>query len=265
MWLGLFRQLVAWHRPFCVDLEESTFTYLCNFLKCYCDGLEDDTPPTPFLSKRCVITWTLHCFRLNCVKCITCSPFLTELMLIVVSLRDHHQFILLCMKLLSVHLSLAHAGGTGAMVLGTQGRPLRNLLFRLIDTNMPDSIQQVNSVLFRNILLVCENIYSIIYLFLHFRLFWTHCPSVHLCCCLRLRKEQNFSCPSFLGVLRAWMSSLKDKYVGASIFRYCHLWICVVCHHQSGICLCVSLIEWRPLEHTFITPENRQVLIVTLV
>lgn len=47
------RQLVAWHRPFCVDLEESTFTYLCNFLKCYCDGLEDDMPPTPFLSKRC--------------------------------------------------------------------------------------------------------------------------------------------------------------------------------------------------------------------
>jgi len=48
------------------------------------------------------------------------------------------------MKLLSIHLSLAHAGGTGAMVLGAQGRPLRNLLFRLIDTNMPDSIQQVN-------------------------------------------------------------------------------------------------------------------------
>lgn len=66
-------------------------------------------------------------------------------MLIVVPLRDHHQFILLCMKLLSVHLSLAHAGGTGAMVLGTQGRPLRNLLFRLIDSNMPDSIQQVNT------------------------------------------------------------------------------------------------------------------------
>lgn len=50
------------------------------------------------------------------------------------------------MKLLSVHLSLAHAGGTGALVLGTQGRPLRNLLFRLIDSNMPDSIQQVSTV-----------------------------------------------------------------------------------------------------------------------
>ncbi|KAM3600471.1 uncharacterized protein V6R79_024041 [Siganus canaliculatus] len=101
------RQLVAWHRPFCVDLEESTFTYLRNFLESYCDGIVSDMPPAPFLSKR-----------------------------------DHHQFLLLCMKLLSIHLSLAHAGGTGAMVLGAQGRPLRNLLFRLIDTNMPDAIQQ---------------------------------------------------------------------------------------------------------------------------
>ncbi|XP_051907348.1 probable E3 ubiquitin-protein ligase HERC1 isoform X3 [Hippocampus zosterae] len=102
------RQLVAWHRPFCVDLEESTFTYLRGFLESYCDGIgDDDAPPAPFLSKR-----------------------------------EHHQFILLCMKLLSIHLSLAHAGGTGAMVLGAQGRPLRNLLFRLIDTKMPDSIQQ---------------------------------------------------------------------------------------------------------------------------
>ncbi|XP_029024458.1 probable E3 ubiquitin-protein ligase HERC1 isoform X3 [Betta splendens] len=101
------RQLVAWHRPFCVDLEESTFTYLRNFLESYCDGIGNDTPPAPFLSKR-----------------------------------DHHQFLLLCMKLLSIHLSLAHAGGTGAIVLGAQSRPLRNLLFRLIDTNMPDSIQQ---------------------------------------------------------------------------------------------------------------------------
>ncbi|XP_013861909.1 probable E3 ubiquitin-protein ligase HERC1 isoform X4 [Austrofundulus limnaeus] len=101
------RQLVAWHRPFCVDLEESTFTYLRKFLERYCDGISNDTPPAPFLSKR-----------------------------------DHHHFLLLCMKLLSIHLSLAHAGGTGAIVLGAQGRPLRNLLFRLIDTNMPDSIQQ---------------------------------------------------------------------------------------------------------------------------
>ncbi|KAM3873957.1 putative E3 ubiquitin-protein ligase HERC1 [Diretmus argenteus] len=101
------RQLVAWHRPFCVDLEESTFTYLRNFLERYCDSIGNDLPPAPFPSKR-----------------------------------EHHQFVLLCMKLLSIHLSLAHAGGTGATVLGAQGRPLRNLLFRLIDSDVPDSIQQ---------------------------------------------------------------------------------------------------------------------------
>ncbi|XP_072518712.1 probable E3 ubiquitin-protein ligase HERC1 isoform X2 [Salminus brasiliensis] len=101
------RQLVAWHRPFCVDLEESTFTYLRSFLERYCDSIGGDTPPAPFSSKR-----------------------------------EHHQFVLLCMKLLSIHLSLAHAGGTGATVLGAQGRPLRNLLFRLIDSNVPESLQQ---------------------------------------------------------------------------------------------------------------------------
>ncbi|KAJ8338960.1 hypothetical protein SKAU_G00357460 [Synaphobranchus kaupii] len=101
------RQLVAWHRPFCVDLEESTFAYLRSFLERYCDGINGDTPPAPFPSKR-----------------------------------EHHQFVLLCMKLLSIHLSLAHAGGTGATVLGAQGRPLRNLLFRLIDSSAPESIQQ---------------------------------------------------------------------------------------------------------------------------
>ncbi|KAJ7986812.1 hypothetical protein DPEC_G00332260 [Dallia pectoralis] len=101
------RQLVAWHRPFCVDLEESTFTYLRSFLERYCDRIGEEIPPAPFPSKR-----------------------------------EHHQFILLCMKLLSIHLSLAHAGGTGATVLGAQGRPLRNLLFRLIDSSVPESIQQ---------------------------------------------------------------------------------------------------------------------------
>ncbi|CAB1352023.1 unnamed protein product [Coregonus sp. 'balchen'] len=100
-------QLVAWHRPFCVDLEESTFTYLRSFLERYCDGIGGDMPPAPFPSKR-----------------------------------QATQFVLLCMKLLSIHLSLAHAGGTGATVLGAQGRPLRNLLFRLIDSSVPESIQQ---------------------------------------------------------------------------------------------------------------------------
>lgn len=173
---------MAWHRPFCVDLEESTFTYLRNFLESYCDGIENETPPAPFLSKRYVVKWTqlfwkwlcfiisvwtygivlqnhpqniffvpwwAHCITTNRKK-DTCSPTHTSphtphsWCSVCVFLRDHHQFLLLCMRLLSIHLSLAHAGGTGAIVLGAQGRPLRNLLFRLIDTNMPDSIQQVN-------------------------------------------------------------------------------------------------------------------------
>lgn len=54
------RQLVAWHRPFCVDLEESTFTYLRNFLESYCDGIGDDNPPPPFLSKRYDIKLMKH-------------------------------------------------------------------------------------------------------------------------------------------------------------------------------------------------------------
>ncbi|XP_051890412.1 LOW QUALITY PROTEIN: probable E3 ubiquitin-protein ligase HERC1 [Pristis pectinata] len=107
------RQLVAWHRPFCVDLEESTFSYLQTFLDRYCDGINSEVPPQPFFSQR-----------------------------------EHHHFVFLCLKLLSTHLSLAQAGGTGATVLGQQGRPLRNLLFRLIDSDVPNSIEEaVNETL----------------------------------------------------------------------------------------------------------------------
>ncbi|GCC28306.1 hypothetical protein chiPu_0006735 [Chiloscyllium punctatum] len=107
------RQLVAWHRPFCVDLEESTFSYLRTFLDRYCDGINNEVPPQPFFSQR-----------------------------------EHHNFVYLCLKLLSTHLSLAQAGGTGAAVLGQQGRPLRNLLFRLIDSDVPNSIEEaVNETL----------------------------------------------------------------------------------------------------------------------
>lgn len=138
---------MAWHRPFCVDLEESTFTYLRNFLESYCDGISNDTPPAPFVCKRCDIYIQLakhtHLPQGNFIQ--------TKIIWISLCLRDHHHFILLCMKLLSIHLSLAHAGGTGAMVLGAQGRPLRNLLFRLIDTDMPDSIQQVSGLFFCSI------------------------------------------------------------------------------------------------------------------
>lgn len=48
----LCRQVVAWHRPYCVDLEESTFSHLRSFLERYCDGINSDVPPLPFPSSR---------------------------------------------------------------------------------------------------------------------------------------------------------------------------------------------------------------------
>nr|KAG5688183.1 hypothetical protein BaRGS_021374 [Batillaria attramentaria] len=74
------RHVIAWHRPFCVDLQEATFAMLCSFLERYCDGFDVADPPPPFTSR--------------------------------------HE------------------------VLGKQTQPLRNLLFRLVDTSTPDCIQQ---------------------------------------------------------------------------------------------------------------------------
>uniref|UniRef100_A0A3Q2W7X5 HECT-type E3 ubiquitin transferase n=1 Tax=Haplochromis burtoni TaxID=8153 RepID=A0A3Q2W7X5_HAPBU len=44
------RQVVAWHRPYCVDLEESTFSHLRSFLERYCEGINSEVPPLPFPS-----------------------------------------------------------------------------------------------------------------------------------------------------------------------------------------------------------------------
>ncbi|XP_078541321.1 putative E3 ubiquitin-protein ligase HERC1 isoform X2 [Lissotriton helveticus] len=102
------RQVVAWHRPYCVDLEESTFSHLRTFLERYCEKINSEIPPLPFPSSR-----------------------------------DHHSFLKLCLKLLSNHLALALAGGVATSILGRQARPLRNLLFRLMDASVPDEIQEV--------------------------------------------------------------------------------------------------------------------------
>uniref|UniRef100_A0A0F8CLJ4 HECT-type E3 ubiquitin transferase n=1 Tax=Larimichthys crocea TaxID=215358 RepID=A0A0F8CLJ4_LARCR len=102
------RQVVAWHRPYCVDLEESTFSHLRSFLERYCDGINSEVPPLPFPSSR-----------------------------------EHHNFLKLCLRLLSNHLALALAGGVATSILGRQARPLRNLLFRLMDSSVPDEIQEV--------------------------------------------------------------------------------------------------------------------------
>ncbi|XP_051919775.1 probable E3 ubiquitin-protein ligase HERC1 isoform X1 [Hippocampus zosterae] len=101
------RQVVAWHRPYCVDLEESTFSHLRSFLDRYCDGINSEVPPLPFPSSR-----------------------------------EHHDFLKLCLRLLSNHLALALAGGVATSILGRQARPLRNLLFRLMDSSVPDEIQE---------------------------------------------------------------------------------------------------------------------------
>ncbi|XP_063089371.1 probable E3 ubiquitin-protein ligase HERC1 [Cavia porcellus] len=42
------RQVVAWHRPYCVDLEESTFSHLRSFLERYCDKINSEIPPPAF-------------------------------------------------------------------------------------------------------------------------------------------------------------------------------------------------------------------------
>ncbi|XP_061671695.1 probable E3 ubiquitin-protein ligase HERC1 isoform X2 [Syngnathoides biaculeatus] len=101
------RQVVAWHRPYCVDLEESTFSHLRSFLDHYCDGIHSEVPPLPFPSSK-----------------------------------EHHNFLKLCLRLLSNHLALALAGGVATSILGHQARPLRNLLFRLMDSSVPDEIQE---------------------------------------------------------------------------------------------------------------------------
>lgn len=61
----------------------------------------------------------------------------------LMSYSEHHQFVLLCLKLLCTHLSLAVAGGVASTVLGNQARPLRHLLFRLMDMRTPDTVQVV--------------------------------------------------------------------------------------------------------------------------
>ena len=57
--------------------------------------------------------------------------------------REYHEFLLLCLKVLCTHLSLALSNSLGSNLVGKQAKPLRNLLFKLIDTETPDSIQQV--------------------------------------------------------------------------------------------------------------------------
>lgn len=65
------RQVVAWHRPYCVDLEESTFSHLRSFLERYCDKINSEIPPLPFPSSRYVIYVCV--FVCVCVYVHTCT------------------------------------------------------------------------------------------------------------------------------------------------------------------------------------------------
>lgn len=59
--------------------------------------------------------------------------------------REHRHFVQLCLKMLSTHLSLALVGGMTSSVLGNQAPQLRNMLFRLLDSNIPDCIRDVST------------------------------------------------------------------------------------------------------------------------
>lgn len=87
--------MVTWHRPFCVDLQESTFSLLREFLEKYSDEFHSYKAPPPFATAE-----------------------------------EHHRFVILCLKLLGNHLSLSLCGGLASGILGKEATPLRNLLFR---------------------------------------------------------------------------------------------------------------------------------------
>lgn len=89
------RQQVTWHKPFCLDLHEDTFSLLKSFLEKYTEVFYNNSLPEPFL--------------------------VTE---------EHHKFVLLCLKLLNTHLSLAVSNGLSNSVLGGEAKALRTLLFR---------------------------------------------------------------------------------------------------------------------------------------
>lgn len=93
------RQVIAWHRPFCVDLQETTFTLLRTFLERYCTDFDQRDTIAPFSTKE-----------------------------------EQESFVMLCLRLLITHLSLAQAGGVAGSVLGEEAKPLRMLLFRFISS-----------------------------------------------------------------------------------------------------------------------------------
>lgn len=73
------RQVVAWHRPYCVDLEESTFSHLRSFLEHYCDKINSEIPPLPFPSSRYVQHMRVTDFYIFFSTAVVCGLVLVSL------------------------------------------------------------------------------------------------------------------------------------------------------------------------------------------
>lgn len=88
-------QQILRHRPFCLDLHERAFEIIKIFLEKYADNFFADEPKFPFKS-----------------------------------VGEHHNFVMMCLKLLSTHLNLCISIGLTNNVLGAQAKQLRAILFR---------------------------------------------------------------------------------------------------------------------------------------
>ncbi|KAL3277276.1 hypothetical protein HHI36_012626 [Cryptolaemus montrouzieri] len=93
------------HKPFCLDLHENTFELFRKFLEKYTETFKYETPPLPFRTEA-----------------------------------DHQRFVLLCLRLLSTHLSLCVNGNLGNNVLCRHAKSLRTVLFRLVDIEAPQEV-----------------------------------------------------------------------------------------------------------------------------
>lgn len=102
------RQQVNWHKPFCLDLHEETFTLLRIFLEKYTEAFYNNKLPAPFPTPE-----------------------------------EHNRFVLLCLKLLSTHLSLAVSGAMNNNVLGTEAKALRTLLFRYTQSKLICTLKEM--------------------------------------------------------------------------------------------------------------------------
>ncbi|CAG9773088.1 unnamed protein product [Ceutorhynchus assimilis] len=98
------------HKPFCLDLHEKTFKYFKIFLEKYTNSFlyEETAPPKPFETQK-----------------------------------EHHNFVLLTLKLLCTHFHLCIDGSLNTTVLNKHSKELRTVLFRLVDIEAPEGIHNL--------------------------------------------------------------------------------------------------------------------------